>query len=345
MPMPSADRYSRQVLFAGLGEAGQAHLRGGSALLVGCGALGTHVADLLVRAGVGHLRIVDRDFVETSNLQRQTLFDESDVASGLPKAVAAARRLAAINPDVRVEAEVAQLDAGNVEKMGAGVGLILDGTDNFDTRFVVNDFALRRGVPWIYAACVGAYGLTMNILPGETPCLRCLLRSMPAPGSVETCDTAGVIGPIAAVVGALAAAEAIKILSGALADASRELVAIDLWANITQRLRLDRAEISAGCPACERGEFEYLDRRRGARTLTLCGRNAVQVHPGEGAAADLAAVEARLRPIGPVVRNPYLVRAEVEGCVLAVFADGRAIVSGTGDAARARSIYDRYVGG
>jgi len=342
--MATVERYSRQILFRGLGEAGQERLGGAAALLVGCGALGTHVADLLVRAGVGRLRIVDRDFVEMSNLHRQALFDDSDATSGLPKAVAAARRLAAINPEVAIEACAEQLDAGNIERLGSDVSLILDGTDNFDTRFVVNDFALKRRLPWIYAACVGAYGLTMNILPAETPCLRCLVRALPAPGTLETCDTAGVIAPIAALIGAVEAAEALKILSGSPGAASRDLLAVDLWANTMQRLRLTRSEVSAGCPACDRGDFEYLDRSRGARAVTLCGRNAVQVLPGPGAIADLEALERRLRPLGEVIRNPYLVRARIEGLVLAVFADGRAIISGTDDEARARSIYDRYVG-
>jgi adenylyltransferase/sulfurtransferase len=342
--MARDERYARQILFAGLGAEGQARLGASAALLVGCGALGTHVADLLVRSGIGLLRIVDRDFVELSNLHRQALFDESDVTEGLPKAVAAERRLRAINPGVRIEPVVAQLDAGNVERYAAGTDLLLDGTDNFDTRLVVNDYALRSRTPWIYAACVGAYGLTMNILPGETPCLRCLLRSTPAPGSVETCDTAGILAPAAAMVAAVEAAEAIKILSGAAAAASRELLAFDLWSNSVQRLRLRREEISSGCPACDRGEFEFLDRRRGARVTTLCGRNAVQVHPGEGLEADLAALETRLRALGPVQRNPFLLRAEIEGLLLTVFADGRAIVTGTDDEARARSIYDRYVG-
>jgi len=338
------ERYARQVLFRGLGESGQARLMNGSALLVGCGALGTHVADLLVRAGVGRLRIVDRDFIEISNLHRQALFDASDVALGLPKAVAAARRLQGVNPEVAIEAYAEQLDAGNIERLAQGVDLILDGTDNFDTRFLLNDFALKHGLPWVYAACVGAYGLTMNIVPGETPCLRCLMRALPAPGTLETCDTAGVIAPIAALVAAVEAAEALKILSGARQALSRDLLAVDLWANTLQRIRVTREEVSAGCPACEGREFEFLDRSRGTRSVTLCGRNAVQVHPGPGAALDLKMLEQRFHGVGKVTSNPYLVRAEVEGCVLAVFADGRAIISGTSDEARARSIYDRYVG-
>jgi molybdopterin-synthase adenylyltransferase len=332
------------VLFRGLGTEGQERLGAAHALLVGCGALGSHVADLLVRAGVGTITIADRDFVERSNLHRQTLFDEEDVVQGLPKAAAAARHLAAINPLVRVVAQPVHLDAGNIEALAAGAGVIVDGTDNFETRFVLNDYSLRRGIPWIYAACVGSYGLTMTILPKETPCLRCVVRTQPTPGSVESCDTAGVIAPVAAVIAAIEATEAIKILSGAADTVSHELFAIDLWDNTTQRLRLDRDTLGGGCPACERGDYEYLERRQGGRAVTLCGRNAVQIQPGTDAGVDLGALESRLRAAGAVVRNPFLVRAEIEGLAIAVFADGRAIVSGTGDAGRARSLYDRYVG-
>lgn len=342
--MSAKERYSRQVLFRGLGEAGQERIGRGSALLVGCGALGTHVADLLVRGGLGRLRLCDRDIIELSNLHRQTLFDARDVAEGLPKAAAAARRLRAINPEVTIEPFAEQLDAGNIERLAEGVDLILDGTDNFDTRFVINDYALKRGLPWVYAACVGSYGLTMTIVPGKTPCLRCLVPQAPSAGTLETCDTVGVIPPIAALIGAIEAAEALKILSGAIDATSRDLMAIDLWENTTQRFQMDRAAVSASCPACARGEYEFLDRRRGGRAVTLCGRNAVQVHPGSGAAADLAALEKRLQPLGPTLRNRFLVRVEVEGCQVAVFADGRAIITGTDDPARARSIYDRYIG-
>ncbi|HKQ98686.1 MAG TPA: ThiF family adenylyltransferase [Candidatus Polarisedimenticolia bacterium] len=342
--MPHGERYDRQALFRGLGPEGQERLGAAAALIVGCGALGSHVADLLARAGVGRIVLVDRDFVERTNLHRQTLYDERDVADGLPKAVAAARHLGAVNPLVALEPRPVHLDAGNIEAVAAGVGVILDGTDNFETRFLVNDYALKRGVPWVYAACVGAYGLSMTIVPKLTPCLRCLLRSAPPPGSTETCDTAGIIAPIASLVAAVEAAEAIKILSGAAEAISRDLVTVDLWDNLTQRMRMDRASISAGCPACDQGTYEYLEGDRGARAVTLCGRHAVQVHPGPGTRLDLERLEERLRPLGPVVRNPYLLRLEYEGLALAVFADGRAIVSGTADPARARALYDRVVG-
>jgi adenylyltransferase/sulfurtransferase len=341
--MPVDPRYARQALFPPLGERGQEALGRSTVLLVGCGALGTHLADLLARAGVGTLRIVDRDFVERSNLHRQSLFDERDVEEGLPKAVAAARRLAAINPDVRIEPVAAHLDAGNITRHAEGADLLLDGTDNFETRFLLNDRALQSGTPWVYAACVGAYGMTMTILPGTTPCLRCLVREPPPPGSVETCDTAGILGPAAALASALAAGEAIKILSGARDAISTDLVAFDLWANTTQRLALSRGAMSRGCPACDEGRYEFL-LAQGTRAITLCGRNAVQIRPAPGRVADLDAIERRLAPLGPVTRNPYLLRTEIDGCTLALFADGRAIVSGTADEARARALYDRYVG-
>jgi molybdopterin/thiamine biosynthesis adenylyltransferase len=349
--MPGADggkiseRYARQVLFQPLGEEGQEALGRATALIVGCGALGTHLADLLARAGVGRLRIVDRDVVERSNLHRQSLFDERDVDAGLPKAAAAARRLADINPDITVEAVAAHLDAGNIERHAEGVDLLLDGTDNFETRFLLNDLALQRSIPWVYAACIGAYGMTMTIVPDVTPCLRCLVRDPPAPGTVDTCDTAGILAPAAAMASALAAGEAIKLLSGARDAISRDLVAFDLWANTTQRLRMERASMSRDCPACTGGRYEFLAAGAGTRAVTLCGRNAVQVRPGEGRSVDLEALERRWRALGTVTRNAYLLRLEVEGCTLALFADGRALISGTSDEGRARSLYDRYVGG
>lgn len=342
--MPIDDRYARQALFRGLGTAGQERLAGAHAVVVGCGALGSHAADLLTRAGVGRLTLVDRDFVERTNLHRQTLFDEDDVAEGLPKAAAAARHLATINPLVTLEPRAVHLDAGNIEAVAAGAGVLVDGTDNFETRFLLNDWSLKRGVPWVYAACVGAYGLSMTIVPGLTPCLRCLVRTAPPPGTTETCDTAGIIAPIAALVASVQAAEALKILSGATEAVSRDLLAIDLWDNLTQRMRMERAAISAGCPACDAGTYEYLEGNLGARATTLCGRHAVQVHPGPGVALDLARLEERLRPLGPVTRNPFLLRLVFEGVTLALFADGRAIVSGTDDPARARALYDRVVG-
>ena len=340
-----SDRYARQVLFQPLGEKGQQALSRATVLLVGCGALGTHLADLLARAGVGRLRIVDRDVVERSNLHRQSLFDERDVAEGLPKAAAAARRLADVNPEIAVEAVAAHLDAGNIGRHADGVDLLLDGTDNFETRFLLNDLALQRSIPWVYAACIGAYGMTMTIVPGTTPCLRCLVRDPPAPGTVDTCDTAGILAPAAALAAALAAGEAIKILSGAIEAISRDLVAFDLWSNTTQRLRMERASMSPGCPACDQGRYEFLAAGAGTRAVTLCGRNAVQVRPGPGKKADLDLLARRWESIAKVTRNPYLLRMDVEECTLAVFADGRAIISGTSDEGRARALYDRYVGG
>ncbi|MFQ5877622.1 MAG: ThiF family adenylyltransferase [Acidobacteriota bacterium] len=338
------DRYSRQVLFSGLREAGQARLGRGSVLLVGCGALGSHAADLLVRSGVGRIRIADRDFVESSNLHRQSLFDEADVREGLPKAVAAARRLGGVNSEVEVEGFAEHVDAEALARLAGGVGLILDGTDNFETRLLINDYALKHRLPWIYAACLGSYGVTMNVLPGDTPCFRCLLPALPPPGSVETCETAGVIAPIAALIASVQAGEAIKILSGAGDAVSRDLLAVDLWSNSVQRIAVSRDAMSGECRACAMGLYDFLEGDAGSQVVTLCGRNAVQIHVRRRGEADLKRLAGSLGRYGEVVHNRYLVRAEVEGCVLAVFRDGRAIVSGTQDPARARSLYDRYVG-
>ena len=342
--MKADERYSRQILFQGLGAAGQERLGKGAALLVGCGALGTHVAELLVRSGIGLLRIIDRDFVEESNLHRQSLFEEADVRLGLPKAIAAANRLRAINASCRIEPFAEQLDVDNIERLFRKMQLAVDGTDNFETRFLINDFSLKNRLPWIYGACVGAYGLTMNIIPGETPCLRCLLGALPEPGSTATCDTAGVIPPAPAFIAALQATEAIKILSGSLSEASRDVVAADLWSNTMQRFRIERQAVSIDCVACERGEYEYLEGKWGMRSFVLCGRNAVQIRPQSSAVADLERIAAGLSAHGQVVKNQFMLRAEVEGYVLAVFPDGRAIISGTSDPVRARSLYDRFVG-
>lgn len=342
--MPADNRFSRQILFEGLREEGQRRLGGGTALLVGCGALGTHLADLLVRAGIGTLRIVDRDFIEESNLHRQTLFDEEQINRGLPKAIAAAERLRLVYSKARIEPFPEQLDAGNIGRLAAGVQLILDGTDNFETRFLLNDYALKHRLPWIYGACVGAYGLTMNILPGETPCLRCVIGMLPAQGALDTCDTAGVIPPAPAFIAALQATEAIKILAGRLGAVNRDLIVADLWDNTIQRFRLKRDNLSAGCPACDRGDYEYLEGSGRIRSSILCGRNAVQIRPPGETGADLTRLAARLRRFGPLTQNRYLVRIKLDGCDLAVFADGRAIITGTADEGRARALYDRYIG-
>ncbi|MGA2796603.1 MAG: ThiF family adenylyltransferase [Thermoguttaceae bacterium] len=337
------ERYIRQIRFPPLGEEGQRRLASARAMVCGCGALGSVIANTLVRAGVGGVRIVDRDFVELSNLARQTLFDEADAAAGLPKAVAAAEKLRRINSSVEIEPVVADVNHTNIERFCDGVDVILDGTDNFETRFLINDAAVKLRLPWIYGGCVGAEGQTMTIIPGETPCLGCLMQTCPQPGSTPTCDTAGILGPIVGVIASIEAVEAIKILSGNRQAISRQLTIVDLWQNRIKQVDVSRLREQANCAACKRGEFTWLAGREGGRTAALCGRNAVQLsHPG--ASISLADLAERLAGAGSVTLNQYLLRLQVPAYEITVFADGRAIISGTDDIAAARTIYAKYIG-
>lgn len=338
------EKYSRQILFAGIGDAGQQKLLGASAVLAGCGALGTVVANLLVRAGVGRLRIIDRDFVEPSNLQRQTLFEESDAREALPKAVAAERRLRAINSDARVEGIVADLTPENCAEILGGFQLLLDGTDNFQTRLLLNDAAISLHVPWIYAAAVGSYGVTMTIRPGETACLACLLEGddkAAALGAEATCDTAGVLNAAVGVIASVEAAEATKILAGKPDALHGRLVSTDVWSGRFQSIRVAR---QPDCRACVRREFIYLE---GAAQphITMCGRDSVQIHE-RGRSLDLDELGRRILKASAdsVHHNEFLLRFRVSTYEMTVFADGRAIVKGTKDPAVARSLYARYVG-
>ncbi|MGB6979554.1 MAG: ThiF family adenylyltransferase [Candidatus Acidiferrales bacterium] len=338
------EKYSRQVLFAGLGEAGQERLLAASAVIVGCGALGTVAANLLVRSGVGYVRILDRDFVEMSNLQRQTLFEESDARESLPKAVAAERRLRAINSDARVEGILDDLTPKNAREMLAGFSVILDGTDNFETRLLLNDASIALGIPWVYAAAVGSYGVTMTVRPGETPCLACLLEggenSAAGADAEETCDTAGVLNAAVSVIASVEAAEAMKLLAGKAGDLHGRLISCDVWRGRFQSVQPARR---ADCRACVRREFSYLEGRVQPH-ITMCGRDSVQIHE-RARKLDLAELELRLRAAAAEVRtNEYLLRFRVPPYEMTVFADGRAIVKGTKDPAVARSLYARYVG-
>lgn len=337
------DRYSRQLRFAPIGVGGQERLAAARVAVVGCGALGSMVAMALARAGVGSLRLVDRDLPERSNLPRQILFDEADVAAGLPKAVAAAAHLARINSHGSFEPVVADLTAVNAERLLADVDVIVDGSDNFEARFLVNEVACRRRVPWVHGGAIGAEGRVMTVVPGRTACLRCLIPEPPVPGSLPTCDTAGIVGPAAVVVGAVEAMEAIKLLVGADDKAGGRLLVCDLWENVWRTV--DLAPLAAaGCGTCRADDYPWLEGRHGARAAALCGRDAVQV-PSAGGAVDLALIAERLAAVGTVVVNRWIVRAEVEdGIQLSVFADGRAIVSGTREEAKARGIVARYLG-
>ena len=336
-------RYQRQELLPQVGKAGQARLAAGRVLLVGCGALGCTIADQLARAGVGHLKIVDRDVVEWTNLQRQGLFDEADAQDATPKAVAAKQRLARINSGVMLDAVVADVHSGNVEHLAAGVDVILDGTDNVDTRYLLNDVSVKLATPWVYGACIGTEGRVLPVIPGRTACLRCVFPDPPAGSDLPTCDTAGVLGPVAAIVASLQAIEAIRLIVNGPDAVRGTLWTADLWSGRARTIAVDR---QPDCPACGRREFPFLSKPAGQST-TLCGRHSVQVRPAREVRLDLAAAARKLSGVGEVQQTPFLLRCRLageNGVEMTLFADGRLIVRGTTDAERARSIYAKYVG-
>ncbi len=337
-------RYARQIRFAPFGEEGQRKLSAARALVCGCGALGSVIAGTLVRSGLGYVRLVDRDFLELNNLQRQVLFDEADVAAGLPKAIAATNKLRVINSQVTVEPIVADVDFTNVEELTDGIDVILDGTDNFETRMLLNDLAMKRRIPWVYGGCLGSEGQTMTIIPGETACLRCLMNDTPPPGTTPTCDTAGILAPIVNVIASLQANEALKIASGNRDAINRQLTIIDVWDNRIRQVSLESLRANGQCAACRGSEFPWLDGSRASRSAILCGRNAVQLSPPDRATVSLEKLAEKLSSVGRVTQNRYLVRAAIDDYTLTLFADGRAIIGGTDDIATARSVYAKYVG-
>lgn len=341
----SFERYRKQTLFAPVGEQGQRRISAGRALVVGCGALGSVIAETLVRSGVGLVRIVDRDYVELSNLQRQVLFDEQDVAERLPKAVAAARKLQRINSSITIEAHVADVDNTNILQFVRGVDVIVDGSDNFEVRFLINDASLETGIPWVNGGVIGSHGQVMPVIPGRTPCLRCLMADVPEPGATETCDTAGVLGPAVNIVASLECVEAIKLMIGTEPDADPALIVIDVWEGTLRRLKLGRdLPAKTQCPACLQGQRSWLEGQRGSHTTVLCGRNAVQVAPPDRGSLALEDLERKLSASGRVTRNPFLLRLDLPEYELTVFRDGRAIIKGTEDIAVARTLYARYIG-
>ena len=337
-------RYSRQILFGEIGESGQQRLAESLVVILGCGALGTVQAEALCRAGAGRLRIIDRDFVEESNLQRQTLFAEADAQAALPKAVAAQRRLGQINSEVNVEALVADIGPKNIEGLVEGADCILDATDNFETRFLINDAAIKHRIPWVYGAAVGSYGVSMTVLPEETPCLRCVLEALPAPASSPTCDTAGVLSPIVNVVASIQVAEAVKILTGNVRRTNRRLLCFDVWENSYRPIEIANVKEQGSCPCCQLRRFEFLEEARSSLATTLCGRDSVQIGVREGGRLNLRELAQRLKAVGKVQINEFLLRFTIDQFEIAVFADGRGIVRGTKDANVARSLYARYVG-
>jgi adenylyltransferase/sulfurtransferase len=330
--------------FHGMGEAGQRRLLASHVTLCGCGALGTVLANALVRAGVGHLRLVDRDFIETNNLQRQVLFDEHDVAENLPKAEAAARKLNAINSAVHVEPVVTDIDRTNILDLVRDADLILDGTDNFEIRYLINDVAVRLGKPWVYGGCIGSHGQTMTILPGETPCLRCVFEAAPAPGEAGTCETAGVLSPIVNIVASFQAAEAFKILTGRREQISRDLIYIDVWDNVLRRIKIAPLLGKVDCPCCRHRRFEWLEGEQGSHTTSLCGRNAVQVAHRSAARLNFEELARHLETLGEVSYNRFLLKFTADGHEFTVFPDGRAIIKGTNDVDKARTLYAKYIG-
>lgn len=340
---PSLARYARQIIFPGVGEEGQHALLKARVSIIGVGATGSVLANHLARAGIGFLRLIDRDFIELNNLQRQLLYDEDDITALLPKAVAAARKLRRINSSIAIEEIVAEVTPANITGFVSDVDLVMDGTDNFATRYLINDACVKLGKPWVYCGVIAAYGMTMTIRPHRSPCLRCVMGDLPAPGTVPTCDVAGVIGPIVTLMGSIAAVEAVKLIVGH-GNLNPGMIYADLWEHSFDQFDLGGPR--SDCPTCGRAEYPFLSAETGSRTTALCGRDAVQVSVIGARALDLGALADRLRAagIGTVRHNPYLLRFEIDGYEFTVFGDGRAIIKGTADEARASTLYARYIG-
>lgn len=334
-----SERYSRQVLFAGIGQEGQRKLLAAHVAIVGCGATGAAVAGMLARAGIGTLTLIDRDYVEWSNLQRQVLFEEQDAADGLPKAEAARRRILSFNSRTQVNSHVADLIPANIHTILADAQIVLDATDNFETRYLLNDYAIEQSKPWIYAGAVGSYAVTMNVLPGKTACLACIFPEPPG-GTVETCDTSGILSAAVSLAASLQAAEAMKWIVGAHDAMRSTLLGFDVWSNQQSEVNTSRAR--EGCTVCGQRKFAHLA-GEGRAQITLCGRNSVQIHEHHRA-IDFAELELRLQPHGNVRRNAMLLRFERGEQRIVVFGDGRAIVQGTTDVGLARSLYSRFIG-
>lgn len=341
-------RTIRQSILPQIGAEGQALIAGSHAVVVGCGALGSYQAQILARAGVGRLTLVDRDFVERSNLQRQILFTDADADSGIPKAVAAERALRAVNPTIDVRGVVDDLNAGNAEALLSDADVVCDGSDNFEVRYIVNDWAVLHGVPWVYGGVIGMSGVVMPILPGETACLRCVFEVPPGPGALPTCETAGVLGSAVAVVAGLQTTEVLKILVRAHDAVARAIMTYDAWEAEWRKVATSGPR--PDCPVCAERDFAYLEGRLGSRTARLCGRNAIQLLPRSAEPPSLSAIAERLGPEWQVTSNEHVLiaRRAASGdsgeIKVNLFRDGRAIIDGTTDEAEARGIYARVVG-
>lgn len=334
------ERYIRQMAFAGIGAEGQKKLSESYVVIVGCGALGTVIANNLARAGVGKIKIVDRDFVEKTNLQRQTLFTEEDVINQTPKAIAATQYLRLVNSEIEIIAEILDVNPSNIERVIAGADIVLDGTDNFETRFLLNDACVKYGIPWVYGGAVGSFGMTMNIIPGQTPCFQCLVPVLPAPGSQPTCETAGILGMTTAVIGSLQSAEAIKILIGS-PQIRKEVLMIDVWQNHVNIVPIEKNQ---NCHCCGKRNFTYLQAGAGTFVTSLCGRNSMQVIPAKPTTINFAEISHKLSAVGSVSYNQHLLRFIVPPYEIVLFSDGRAIIKNVNDAMVAKTLYTKYIG-
>jgi len=340
----SLERYSRQILFQHIDEDRQKKLIDSTVLLIGCGALGTVSSSYLVRAGIGQLRIIDRDFIEENNLQRQILFDEDDILENVPKAIAAQKKLQRINPNIKVEGFVTDINYSNIEELTKDVDIIIDGTDNFETRFLVNDYCVKNSLPWVYGACIGSRGVVMNIIPSKTPCLRCVFETIPQMGSFPTCDTAGVIGPIAGIIASFQVTEAIKILTGNYDSVNKNLLEIDVWETNFRQIDISELKDTNSCPTCKLHNYEFLEAEAGVMTTLLCGKNAIQVMSRNIGNIDLRHLEQRLGSIADVSCNDFMLKFKIKDHAFTVFPDGRAIITGTADTSIAKSLYSKYLG-
>lgn len=335
-------RYFKQILLPEIGEAGQQRLSNSSVLIVGCGALGTVIANSLVRAGVSHVRIIDRDFIELDNLPRQILFDEEDIRKGLPKAVAAADKLRLINSDITIEPVVADLTAENIDRILTGVDLVIDGTDNFETRFLINDASIKYSVPWIYGGVVSTYGMSYTIIPGETPCFQCFINEIPKPGTSPTCDTVGVLGTAVTIVASIEVTEALKILTGKKEALHRKLMYVDVWKGVWNYFKITKGK--ERCPVCDENKFVYLEKGQGSRVTSLCGQNAVQISSPIHAVSSFEELARRLALTGEVRYNEYMLKFNVDSYEFTIFTDGRTIIKGTTDTSGARTLFAKYIG-
>lgn len=335
------ERYKKQIILKDIDEVGQNKLINSKVAIVGIGALGTVASNNLVRAGVGKLKLIDRDYIELSNLQRQVLFDEEDIEKGLPKAVAAALKLKKINSNVEIKPFVEDLTKENIEELLGDVDIIIDGTDNFETRFLINDFAVKNKIPWAYAGVVGTNGMTLLIIPELTPCFRCIMEEIPAPGTMPTCDTAGVLGTVSNIIASTECTEVIKYLVGAKDKLINKLIYFDMWDGSYKTIGLEKDE---NCPVCGKGKFQFLESEKGSKIVSLCGQNAIQISRKEKISIDFQMLADNLKNTGKVKFNEYMLKLNVEKYEFTVFKDGRTIVKGTKDEKEAKTLFAKYIG-